>query len=53
MKTPETMTRDELVEYANHLKKMIHGLQVQLTKALEVVAEERSRPKYVEVKKAG
>lgn len=41
MKTPETMSRAELVAYANDLKRMIRGLQVQLTKALEVVAEAR------------
>jgi len=38
MKTPETMTREELVAYSHHLKNMIRGLQAQLTKALEAVA---------------
>jgi len=41
MKTPESMTRGELLEYVSSLKKMIHTLQVTLTKALEAVAEER------------
>ena len=41
MKTPETMTRAELVAYCRDLKQMIHGLQVQLTKALEAVVDTR------------
>ena len=39
MKSTKTMTREELEQYSADLKKMIHGLQVQLTKALEAVAE--------------
>jgi len=35
MKTPEKMTRDELIEYSLGLKRMIHGLQKQLTAALD------------------
>ena len=45
MKTPETMTRAELIAYAGDLKKMIGGLQTQLTKALEAVAAQHSAKK--------
>ncbi len=43
MKTPENMTRDELVKYANDLKCMIRNLQSQLSKALEAMVEERKK----------
>lgn len=39
MKHPEKMTVEELIEYNTNLKRMIHGLQIQLTKAMEAVAE--------------
>lgn len=39
MKSPETMTRAELIAYAHDLKRMVAGLQKQLTKALEAVAD--------------
>jgi len=35
MKNHEHMTIDELIKYVKGLKGMVHGLQVQLTKALE------------------
>ena len=41
MKSPENMTRDELIEYTGNLKKMIHGLQIQLTKALDELVRMR------------
>lgn len=37
MKNPEHMTREELIEYVGHLKRMISNLQVQLTKALDTI----------------
>lgn len=43
MKTPETMTRAELIAYATALQGMIASLQKQLTKALEAVVQERQR----------
>ena len=42
MKQPEKMTRAELVEYVHNLKKMIHGLQATLTKALEKVEKAKT-----------
>jgi hypothetical protein len=41
MKTLETMTREELLEYCGHLKRMISNLQKQLTKALDTIVELR------------
>jgi hypothetical protein len=45
MKTPETMTRQELIAYAQALQSMIGNLQKQLTKALEAVADAHRRDK--------
>jgi hypothetical protein len=42
MKTPENMTKPDLVAYAHDLKWMIHTLQVQLTKSLESTATHRA-----------
>ena len=36
------MSREELVEYVGHLKRMIDGLQKQLTKALETIVQLKS-----------
>lgn len=43
MKNPEHMTREELVEYVGHLKRMIDSLQKQLKKALETIASLREK----------
>jgi len=39
MKTPNEMTRAELIEHAAHLERMIRALKETVKRALETVAE--------------